>query len=59
MARTALTPEKNPRLLQKIEENRAFLLLAYQSDRSLLKHPDPEIRRLFESTDQQNTRQDS
>ena len=37
MARVELTPEENLRLLQEIEANRAFILLAYQSDPALLK----------------------
>lgn len=48
MARVELTPEENLRLLQEIEANRAFILLAYQSDPALLKLADPQIRRLFE-----------
>jgi hypothetical protein len=49
MARVELTPEENLRLLQEIEANRAFILLAYQADPALLKVADPEIRRLFEN----------
>ena len=45
------TPEENLRLLQEIEANRAFILLAYQSDPKLLRRADPEIRRLFENDD--------
>lgn len=48
MARVELTPEENLRLLQEIEANRAFILLAYQSDPALLKLAEPQIRRLFE-----------
>ena len=47
MARRELTPEENLKLLREIEANRAFILLAYQSDPELLKRADPEIRRLF------------
>jgi len=47
-----LTPEENLRLLQEIEANRAFILLAYQSDPELLKLADPEIRRLFENVNE-------
>lgn len=50
MARVELTAEENLRLLQEIEANRAFILLAYQSDPALLKLADPQIRRLFENT---------
>ena len=49
MARVGLTPEENLLLLREIESNRAFILLAYQSDPALLKVADPEIRRLFEN----------
>ena len=48
MAGVELTPEENLLLLQQIEANRAFILLAYQSDPALLKWADPQIRRLFE-----------
>ena len=48
-----LTPEENLRLLQEIEANRTFILLAYQSDPALLKLADPEILRLFETDDRQ------
>lgn len=48
MARVELTPEENLRLLQEIEANRAFILLAYQSDPALLKLADPQIKRLFD-----------
>ncbi len=48
MAKVELTPEENLRLLQEIEANRVFILLAYQSDPALLKLADPQIRRLFE-----------
>ncbi len=53
MARVELTAEENLLLLQEIEANRAFMLLAYQSDPALLKLADPEIRRLFENVDDQ------
>ena len=49
MARVELTPEENLLLLREIEANRAFILLAYQSDPALLKLADPEIRRLFDN----------
>ena len=47
MAHRELTPEENLKLLREIEANRAFILLAYQSDPELLKRADPEVRRLF------------
>ena len=49
MSRVELTPEENLRLLEEIEANRAFILLAYQSNPELLKVADPQIRRLFET----------
>ena len=49
MARIELTPEENLQLLREIEANRAFILLAYQSDPALLKLADPQIKRLFEN----------
>jgi hypothetical protein len=49
MAAVELTAEENLLLLQEIEANRAFILLAYQSDPALLKLADPQIRRLFEN----------
>lgn len=48
MARIELTAEENLRLLEEIEANRAFILLAYQSNPELLKVADPQIKRLFE-----------
>ena len=50
MANAKLTAEQNLRLILEIEANRAFILLAYQSNPELLKLADPEIRRLFEPT---------
>lgn len=47
MARTELTPEENFQLLREIEANRAFILLAYQTDPALLRVAEPQIRRLF------------
>jgi len=49
VARIELTPEENLRLLEEIDANRAFVLLAYQSNPELLKVADPEIKRLFEN----------
>jgi hypothetical protein len=49
VAGVELTPEENLRLLEEIEANRAFILLAYQSNPELLKNADPQIRRLFEN----------
>lgn len=49
MANVELTPEENLRLLEEIEANRAFILLAYQSNPELLETADPQVRRLFEN----------
>ncbi len=44
MARDEFTPEENLLLLQEIEANRAFILLAYQSDPALqLSNTFPDI----------------
>ena len=45
MANAELTAEQNLRLILEIEANRAFILLAYQSNPELLKLADPEIAR--------------
>ena len=49
MSNVELTPEENLRLLEEIEANRAFILLAYHSNPELLKNADPQIKRLFEA----------
>ena len=49
MAIVELTAEENLRLLREIDANRAFMLLAYQSNPALLKIADPQIKRLFEN----------
>jgi hypothetical protein len=51
MAGVELTPEQNLRLLEEMDANRAFILLAYQSDPALLELADPEIKRLFDPVD--------
>ena len=51
MAWNEPSAEENLRLLREIEANRAFILLAYQSDPELLKRADPEIKRLFDIAD--------
>lgn len=58
VARVELTPEENLLLLQEIEANRAFILLAYQSDPALLKLAEPEIRRLFENVHESTRKTD-
>jgi hypothetical protein len=40
--------EKNLLLLQEIEANRLFLLMAYQQNPKLLEHVEPRIKLLFE-----------
>lgn len=42
-----MTAEENYRLLLEIQANRDFLLLAYRQNPQLLRHAEPEIRRLF------------
>ena len=51
MAGDELTPEQNLRLLEEIDANRAFILLACRSDPALLALADPEIKRLFAPVD--------
>ncbi len=55
MSNVELTPEANLRLLEEIEANRAFILLAYQSNPELLKNADPQIKRLFEAVPEKET----
>ncbi|MDH3461052.1 MAG: hypothetical protein OEM00_08755 [Burkholderiaceae bacterium] len=43
-----MTAELNLKLLGEIEENRAFLLLAYASNPQLLARAELRIRQLFE-----------
>ena len=57
MARVELNAEENLKLLCEIEANRAFILLAYQSDPELLKRADPEIRRLFRNAEETDSTQ--
>jgi len=42
------TAEQNFQLLQEIEANRQFLLMAYEQNPKLLKNAEPRIRQLFE-----------
>lgn len=42
-----MTAEENYRLLQEIQANRDFLLLAYRQNPELLRHAEPGIRLLF------------
>jgi hypothetical protein len=39
--------EENYRLLQEIQANRDFLLLAYRQNPELLKHTEPDVRLLL------------
>lgn len=39
--------EENYRLLQEIQANRDFLLLAYRQNPALLRHAEPDVRLLF------------
>lgn len=41
-----MTAEENYRLLQEIQANRDFLLLAYRQNPELLRHAEPGIRLL-------------
>ncbi|MCR4304735.1 MAG: hypothetical protein NUV63_11025 [Gallionella sp.] len=43
-----LTAEQNYRLLQEIEANRMFLLMAYQQNSKLLESAEMGIKQLFE-----------
>jgi hypothetical protein len=43
------SPEDFKRLLEEIDEGRAFILQAYRDNPELLKVADLEVRRLFES----------
>lgn len=43
------TAEQNYFLLQEIEENREFLLMAYQQNPELLKRADARIKQIFEA----------
>lgn len=42
-----MTATENLRLIQEIDANRRFMLLAYASNASLLARADESIRRLF------------
>lgn len=42
-----MTAEENYRLLQEIQANRDFLLLAYRQNPELLRHAESGIRLLF------------
>ena len=42
------TAEQNYRLLQEIEANRRFLLMAYQQNPRLLENAEARVKQLFE-----------
>ena len=42
-----MSAEENYRLLQEIQANRDFLLLAYRQNPALLRHAEPDVRLLF------------
>lgn len=48
------TAEQNFQLLQEIEANRRFLLMAYEQNPKLLEHAEPRIRQLFDELIPQN-----
>ena len=43
--------ERNYRLLQQIDANRRFLLMAYRQNPKLLAQAEPRIRQLFDQPD--------
>jgi len=43
------TAEQNYQLLQEIEANRRFLLMAYEQNPKLLESAEPRIKQLFDS----------
>jgi MSHA pilin protein MshD len=45
-----LTAEQNYHLLQEIDANRRFLLMAYRQNPQLLERAEPRVRQLFETT---------
>lgn len=47
-----LAAEQNYRLLQEIEVNRAFILIAYRQNPKLLERAKPRIRQLFSGSNE-------
>ena len=43
-----MTAEQNYRLLQEIEENRKFILMAYRQNPKLLERAEERIKQLFD-----------
>lgn len=46
------TAEQNYRLLQEIEANRMFMLMAYRQNPKLLERADSRVKQLFEEQEQ-------
>jgi hypothetical protein len=49
-----LTAEQNYRLLQEIDANRRFILMAYRQNPKLLERAEPRIRQLFAGSDERD-----
>jgi hypothetical protein len=49
-----LTAEQNYRLLQEIEANRVFILMAYRQNPKLLERAEPRIRQLFAGSNERD-----
>jgi hypothetical protein len=49
-----LTAEQNYRLLQEIDANRTFILMAYRQNPKLLERAEPRIRQLFAGLDERD-----
>ena len=49
-----LTAEQNYHLLQEIEANRAFILMAYRQNPKLLERAEPRIRQLFAGSNERD-----
>ena len=50
-----MTAEENLRLIQEIDANRRFLLLAYRSNPAMLSKAEPRIRALLGMPDSRDT----
>lgn len=46
-----MTPEQNYRLLEEIEANRRFILMAYLQNPELLERAEERIRQIFDMPD--------
>ena len=49
-----LTAEQNYSLLQEIEANRAFILMAYRQNPKLLERAEPRIKQLFAGSNERD-----